>query len=90
MSYVADDAARADGRDKDAIREGYMNFFSKGQYWDNTSVDKVEVSASGDLAYVIASWDYFRDEEGDTSVGKGSNVFVLKKQADGTWKIVAF
>jgi len=66
------------------------NYFSQGRYWDNSSVDKVEVSASGDFAYVIASWENFRDEEGETSTGKGSNLFVLKKQADGTWKVVAF
>jgi uncharacterized protein (TIGR02246 family) len=90
MSYVADDAVQAGVGDKEAIREGYTNYFSKGRYWNNSSVDKVEVSASGDLAYVIASWENYRDEEGETSTGKGSNVFVLKKQTDGTWKIVAF
>jgi ketosteroid isomerase-like protein len=90
MSYVADDAFQCGVGDKEAIREMYADYFSQGRYWNNTTVDKVEVSASGDLAYVIASWENFRDEEGETSTGKGSNLFVLKKQADGTWKIVAF
>jgi len=90
MSYVADDAVQVGVGDKEAIREGYINYFSKGRYWDNTSIDKVEVSASGDLAYVIASWENYRDEEGETSTSKGGKLFVLKKQADGTWKIVAF
>lgn len=91
MAYCADDVvfAGVPHMDKSASREWYIEWFSKGRYWDNTTIDKIEVSASGDMAYVVFSWDYFMDEESDASTGKGANVMVWKKQADGTWKIAA-
>ena len=86
LSFVADDALSFAG-DKEAMREWYTNTFSKGRYWANEKITKLEISASGDMGYTLATWDYFNDE-GKT--GSGSNVLVWKKQADGTWKMVAF
>jgi ketosteroid isomerase-like protein len=87
MSYMADDVLLADSSDKASIREWYTDWFAKGRYWDNTTLDKIEISASGDLAYVIATWEIFGDEG---SRGRNSNVVVWKKQADGSWKNIAF
>ncbi len=86
MLFVADDALTIRG-DKEATRKWYTDYFTNGRYWDNGTIDKLEVSASGDMAYMVNTWDYF-DDEGKT--GSGSNVTVWKKQADGTWKIAAF
>ena len=88
FSVVADDVIFSGG-DREAMYTYYTDYFSQGRYWDNSSLLKVEVSASGDLAYTAFSWENFSDEAGETSTGKGFNVMVWKKQADGTWKIVA-
>jgi len=75
--------------DKAAAYEFYVDWHSKGRYWDNSSIDRIEVSASGDMAYVVFHWEFFTDEAGEASTGKGSNVMVFKKQVDGSWKVVA-
>jgi ketosteroid isomerase-like protein len=87
VSYMTDDVVCAGVGDKEAIREWYSNWFSKGNYWDNGTIEKIEVSASGDMAYTVCSWELFNDEG---SRAKNSNVLVWKKQADGTWKCVAY
>jgi ketosteroid isomerase-like protein len=77
--------------DKDATFEWLKNRFSKNRYSDNFSILKIELSASGDMGYVAFSLDYVREEEGEAKItGKGYNVQVWKKQADGSWKQVAF
>jgi len=89
-STWADDVITFQG-DKEAMLEWFKNRFSKGMYMDNYSILKIELSTSGDMGYVAFSFDYVREEEGEAEVtGKGYNVTVLKKQADGTWKQVAF
>jgi ketosteroid isomerase-like protein len=87
MTCVADDVLLASGRDHEATREWYSNWFAEGNYWDNGTIDKIEFSSSGDIAYTVCSWDMF-NEEG--SRGKGRNVIVWKKQADGSWKQAAW
>jgi ketosteroid isomerase-like protein len=87
MSYMAEDLVCAGIGDKDAVREWYSNWFSKGNYFNNGAIEKIEVSASGDMAYTVCSWELFNDEG---SRGRNSNVLVWKKQADGTWKQVAY
>ncbi len=76
--------------DKEALLEWFTNRFSKGMSSDNFSILKIELSASGDMGYVAFSFDYIREEEGEAEItGKGYNVQVWKKQADGTWKVAA-
>lgn len=87
VSYLSEDAYSPGIGGKEAIREWYANWFSKGNYWDNGIIEKIEISGSGDMAYAACSWDLF-NEEG--SRGKTNGVLVWKKQADGTWKQVAF
>ncbi len=89
-STWADDVISFRG-DKEAILEWFKNRFSQGIYSDNHSILKIELSASGDMGYVAFSFDFVREEEGKAEItGKGFNVQVWKKQADGTWKQVAF
>ena len=91
ISYWADDVIGVSGlRDKEASSERFKEIFSGGNIWNAKSVDKVVVSASGDLAYTIHSSESERIVEGETRVLTSANINVWKKQADGSWKIVAF
>ena len=87
MSCMAEDVVAISTGGKDDLREWYSNWFSKGNYWNNGTIEKIEISALGDMAYTVCSWELFNDEG---SRGRISNVLVWKKQADGSWKQVAF
>jgi len=51
---------------------------------------KVEVAKSGDLACVSGTYDEtMTDASGKSLKDHGKYVEVWKKQADGTWKVVA-
>jgi len=50
--------------------------------------DRLEVSASGDLAYAVGYYDVVRNAEAKTE--KHCGLDVLKKQKDGSWKFVSF
>jgi ketosteroid isomerase-like protein len=92
LSYCADDIISAAGilQDKEGVREFYTDWFSKGNYWANDSIDKIVLAASGDLALVIYSYERFWVEDGETKSVKGTDDMTWKKQEDGTWKILAF
>ena len=95
MSVFADEAMmvvynKDTFRDKEGIRKFFEGFFEAG--WDpNVIVEKIDVSQSGDLAYLLVKLDHSRVKE-DQSVDsiKISAFTIFKKQLDGTWKIVAF
>jgi hypothetical protein len=82
FSIIADDVmfSGVPAMDKATAYEFYVEWFVKGRYWKNSAIDRIEVSASGDMAYVVFHWEYFRDEEGETSTSNGSNVMVLKSK----------
>ena len=92
LSYCADDIIRAAGilQDKEAMREFYTEWFAEDNYWANDSIEKIILAASGDLALVIYSYERFWVDEGETKSTKGTDDMTWKKQADGTWKILAF
>jgi ketosteroid isomerase-like protein len=51
---------------------------------------KVDVAASGDLAYTIGTWQLTgKNRKGEPVSLTGKYVTVWKKQADGTWKVAA-
>jgi uncharacterized protein (TIGR02246 family) len=51
---------------------------------------KVDVSQSGDLAYIVGTYqDSFKDAKGKPATDRGKTLEVFKKQADGSWKVVA-
>jgi hypothetical protein len=88
-SILEDDVITFRG-DKETFVEWVKNNRSQGSYVKNHSILKIELSASGDMGYVAFGFDYVREEEGEEVVtGKGYNVIVCMKQADGTWKIAA-
>jgi ketosteroid isomerase-like protein len=88
-STLTDDVITFRG-DKETFVEWVKNNRSQGSYVKNHSILKIELSASGDMGYVAFSFDYVREEDGEEEVtGKGYNVIVCMKQADGNWKIAA-
>jgi uncharacterized protein (TIGR02246 family) len=94
MSVFADDALMMVTNDtffrnREGIKKFFEGFFEAG--WDpNILVEKVDVSQSGDLAYMLLKLDHTRVKE-DQSVGhfKAGSFIIFKKQLDGSWKIVA-
>lgn len=49
---------------------------------------KVDVAASGDLAYTIGTWQITgKNRKGEPISMTGKYVTIWKKQADGTWKV---
>jgi ketosteroid isomerase-like protein len=51
---------------------------------------KVEVAKAGDLAYVSGAYEEtMTDGSGKSVKDHGKYVEIFKKQADGTWKVVA-
>jgi ketosteroid isomerase-like protein len=51
---------------------------------------KVDVAASGDLAYTVGSWQLTgKNRKGEPISMTGKYMTVWKKQADGAWKVVA-
>ena len=94
VSYYSDDASIlppnapiASG--KQAIRAVWASVLGPGVSvsWQ---VSKLEVSRSGDLAYVMGVYQFARkDPQGQLVTDHGKTVEVWKKQADGKWKTVA-
>jgi uncharacterized protein (TIGR02246 family) len=95
MSVLADEAMMVRTtdeffRDKEEITKFFEGFFERG--WNaNILVEKVDVSQSGDMAYMLVKLDHSRTKE-DQSTGiiKIGAFMIFKKQPDGNWKIVAF
>jgi uncharacterized protein (TIGR02246 family) len=94
VAYYADDAVllppngpKVTG--KQAIRTAWVSLLSPNiaLTWGPS---KVEVSQSGDLAYVIGTYDLStKDAKGKAVSDHGKTLEVFKKQADGSWKAVA-
>lgn len=74
---------------KQAIRAVWAGLLGPGVSlsWQPT---KVEVARSGDLAYLVGTYQLtVKDPKGASMTDKGKMVEVWKKQADGKWKAVA-
>ena len=51
---------------------------------------KVDVAQSGDLAYLVGTYELSsKDAQGKPVSDRGKIMEVFRKQADGTWKVVA-
>jgi uncharacterized protein (TIGR02246 family) len=93
LALVAEDAIFTGGEefsDKTQIGENWSNNFSKGNYWKSYPPEKLEVSASGDLAYAVQRYEFTRVVEGESKTSKGTFNAIWKKQVDGSWKIVGW
>ena len=75
---------------KRSIRAGWAQFIDNPGFNVDWQVDKVEVARSGDLAYVLDSYQLaLVNAQGKTTDDHGKDLAVWKKQADGSWKITA-
>jgi uncharacterized protein (TIGR02246 family) len=94
-SHYADDAALANpdtplAVGKDAIRKETASFAADPNLRIEFASDRVQVAASGDLAYTRGhySMTYTDPDTRKAATGSGSYLTVWKKQADGNWKAV--
>lgn len=94
VSYYTDDATLLPPNapiavGKQAIRASWASLLGPGVSvsWQ---VSKVEVSRSGDLAYLIGTYESTaKDPQGKPVTDRGKLLEVWKKQADGKWKAIA-
>ena len=94
VSYYSDDATLLPPNapiaiGKPAIRASWASLLVPGVSvsWQ---VSKVEVSRSGDQAYLIGAYRMtFKDPQGKNGTDHGKLLEVWKKQPDGKWKTVA-
>jgi ketosteroid isomerase-like protein len=75
---------------KQGIRERIDYLNDLPGFGAEVSAVKVEVSKEGDMAYVVGKGQWgLAVEGGESVVVPGKTLTVWKKQADGSWKIVA-
>src|SRR5207248_4731469 len=95
LSHYADDAffiapgvPAADG--STAIRKAYAEGLNDKNFDISFASDKIDVAASGDLAYARGhlSEKYTDPKTGEVMSHTGSYITVYKKQADGSWKAI--
>ena len=78
------------GASTSATRERSMQMWSDPNFrleWEPIYAD---VAASGDLGYTIGKWTRMgKDSTGAQTTARGTYLTVWRKQADGSWKVVA-
>jgi ketosteroid isomerase-like protein len=75
---------------KEAIRSAWKEMLTTPGAAISWKAAKVEVAKSGDLAYVSGTYEEtMNDASGKPVKDRGKYVEIFKKQADGTWKVVA-
>ncbi len=75
---------------KQAIRAVWATLLAPENTLPPWQITKVEVARSGDLGYVIGTYDMTtKDPQGKITADHGKLLEVWKKQADGKWKTVA-
>jgi uncharacterized protein (TIGR02246 family) len=95
VSFYSDDAVvmppnAPSATTKEAIRSAWKEMLTNPGAAISWKATKVEVAKSGDLAYVSGTYeDTMTDASGKPVKDRGKYVVIFKKQADGTWKVVA-
>ena len=75
---------------KEAIRSAWKEMLTSPGAAISWKATKVEVAKTGDLAYVSGTYEEtMTDASGKPVKDRGKYVEIFKKQADGTWKVVA-
>jgi ketosteroid isomerase-like protein len=93
LALVAEDAMFTSGAgfmNKTEIGEYWSSQISQGNHWKSYPPEKLEISASGDLAYALCRYEFTRVTEGESRTTAGTFNPVWKKQADGSWKMVCW
>ena len=73
---------------RDAIKKFVEGSFADKNFSIDWTVDKLEVAASGDMAYETATETVTFTQGKKVGTGKAFATVVWKKQADGSWKAV--
>ncbi len=72
---------------KDAIRKTWKEMLDLPGFALSWKATKVEMAKSGDMAYVIGTYDMtFNDASGSPVEERGKYLEVFEKQPDGKWK----
>lgn len=72
---------------KEAVREWYAPYFEQFDLHEES--DEREVEVAGDWAYIRAHWIWTLTPKGGGEAEKdtGNSIWILRRQADDTWKI---
>ena len=95
MTFYADDAVLMPTAEpivvgKVAIREEWQHILSIPDFQNKSALTKVDVSKSGDLAYSMGTYlSTMRGENGQLVTEPGKWLSVWRRQADGSWLVVA-
>jgi len=95
VSYYAEDAIvmppnASAATTKEAIRSAWKEMLTSPGAAINWRATTVEVAKAGDLAYVSGTYEAaMTDANGKPVKDRGKYVEIFKKQADGTWKVIA-
>jgi len=72
---------------KDAIHKAWQEMITAPGFSGGWTATKVEVAKSGEIGYVIGTWEFkWNDASGKPTGDHGKFVEVWKKQSDGSWK----
>ena len=95
VSFYADDGSGLSPNapivtGKEALRAYWSEAVSAPGFAISWQASKVEVARSGDLGYVVGTYEgAAKDAKGKLVTDRGKYMTVWKKQPDGTWKAVA-
>ena len=95
VSYYSEDAIvmppnAPSATTRETIRSAWKEMLTSPGAAIRWKATKVEVAKSGDLAYVSGTYEEtMTDASGKPVKDHGKYVEIFKKQADGTWKVVA-
>jgi ketosteroid isomerase-like protein len=75
---------------KAAIRAGWLKLIGSPGFNIDWQIDKLEVGRAGDLAYTIYTYQLaLEGPNGKPIADHGKDMAIWKKQADGSWKMIA-
>ena len=95
LAFFADDASELSpnaplATGKEALRKAWSAYFATPGFAISWQPTKVEASRGGDLGYSMGTYELTtHDPTGKPVTDRGKYVTMWKKQADGTWKVVA-
>ena len=95
VSFYSDDAIvmppnASAATTKESIRSAWKEMLTTPGAAINWRTTTVEVAKAGDLAYVSGTYEAaMTDANGKPVKDRGKYVEIFKKQADGTWKVIA-
>jgi ketosteroid isomerase-like protein len=70
------------------LRALWTRYFSMPGYHPSWKLDRVEVAASGDMAYSVGRWEQTTALNGQARPMRGIYVAVWRRQSDGSWKVL--